>query len=279
MGEDSVTATVNYIARTVDKPYVHTAALTGGLPRYFADFESHNVTIRNARPNTGHLSLDREGFALVRHESTVADFYDDTSVKSHYYPEVEALLRTTTGAREVYIFDHTRRVDDETVRGTAREPAGRIHNDYTEKSAPQRVRDLLGTEQTAIKTIRPYAQINIWRPIRGPVQRSPLALLDASSLADGDLVATDQIYPDRTGEIYHLAWNPQHRWWYFPSMETNEVVLIKGYDSRLDGRARFTPHTAFEDPETPPRARPRESIEIRAFVFFSDIAPEAAGTP
>jgi hypothetical protein len=116
-------------------------------------------------------------------------------------------------------------------------------------------------------------EINVWRPIRGPVQSSPLAVCDARSMTLQDFVAMDLRYRDRTGEVYSVAFNPNHRWFYFPYMERNEVLFLKGYDSAEDGRARFTAHTAFEDPTSPPDAPARESIEARALVFF---APEAA---
>ena len=99
-------------------------------------------------------------------------------------------------------------------------------------------------------------QINVWRPIRGPVQRSPLALADASSVRQEHLIATDQVFPDRVGEIYHLAHSPAQRWYYAPLMTPDEVLLIKGYDSLTD-RARFTPHGAFDLPDTPAAAPPR----------------------
>ena len=108
----------------------------------------------------------------------------------------------------------------------------------------------------------------MWRPIRGPVQRSPLALADAGSVRPQDLVATDQVFPDRVGEIYHLAFHPAQRWYYAPEMARDEVLLIKGWDSRDDGRARFTPHSAFPLPQQRPDAPPRESIEIRTFAVI-----------
>lgn len=265
MAEDSIRAPVTYMVRGPEKPYVHTPALTGGAPRYFADMDPAEVTIRNARPLIPELSVDRQGFELHQYPTAVKDLHDDNEVRERYYPEVEALLRDTLGARRVLIFDHTRRSDiSDEPGGGYREAALRVHNDYTEASGPQRLRDILGAEVPAVA----YAQVNVWRPIRGPVLRSPLALLDASSLAPADLLATDQVYPDRVGEIYHVARNPAHRWYYFPHMTRDEVILIKGYDSRDDGRARFTPHTAFADPESPAEAPPRESIEIRAFVLF-----------
>ncbi len=267
---EDVTATLTYMVRSPEKPYVHTSALTGDAPRYFAEMERRVVTIRNARGIAGALSLDREGFEFWNHDTRVQDFGDDAEVECVYYPETERLLKKITGASRVVIFDHTRRSDDGTEREGFRGPASRVHNDYTAWSGPERVRALLGADQAEALNGTRVAQVNVWRPIRSPVLRSPLALLDASSVAPKDLIATDHVYPDRVGEIYHLAYNPNQRWFYFPNMHRHEVVLIKGYDSLEDGRARFTPHTAFDDPTTPESAPARESIEVRTLVFFQD---------
>ena len=97
---------------------------------------------------------------------------------------------------------------------------------------------------------------------------TPLALADAQSVAAENLVATDLIYSDRVGEIYEVTHSPEQRWVSFPRMTPDEVLLIKGYDSLADGTARFTPHTAFDDPTTPANAAPRESIESRMLVFY-----------
>ncbi len=213
-----------------------------------------------------------EGFELLQHES-VADLDDDDAVEEVYYPEIEALLRAVTGASRVVIFDATRRSDagaGAKNRDGLRGPASRVHVDYTAKSGPQRVKDLLGedeAERLAASGAR-IIQINVWRPIRGPVQRSPLALADAASVRPADLIATDQVFPDRVGEIYHLAYDPAQRWYYAPAMTPDEVLLIKGWDSLADGRARFTPHGAFDLPDTPEGAPPRESIEVRTLAVI-----------
>jgi hypothetical protein len=169
------------------------------------------------------------------------------------------------------VFDHTirRRVPGATDRttGIPRQPVPRVHNDYTVKSGPQRVRELLGDEADVLLQKR-FSVINVWRPIRGPVQDSPLAVSDARSVDGQDLVATDLIYPDRTGEIYYVKFNPEHKWFYAPAMRDDEIMLIKCYDSVDDGRARFVPHSAFVDPTTPAGAPPRESIELRTLVFY-----------
>ena len=213
--------------------------------------------------------LDREGFALTRHDTAVSNFGDEDEVKRVYYPEMEHLLMRETGASRVLVFDHNVRRDggakeaQSEVRGAVR----RIHNDYTLTSAPRRFEDLLGEDVASLEGKR-TAIVNVWRPIRGPVETAPLALADASSVPAEDVIAADLIYTDRVGEIYYAAYNRDHRWVYFPRLERDEALLIKGYDSADDGRARFSLHTAFDDPTTPENAAPRESIEVRALVVF-----------
>lgn len=267
----TVTGEITFMVPTEQRPYVHTEALTGEPePRYYAELQRRAVTIHDARAQARELSLDRHGIELHRQPTAVDDLYDDASVEQGYYPAIEALVREATGASRVVIFDHTRRRDDggSGSSGGTKTPADRAHNDYTEWSAPQRVRDLVGDEEAERLRDVPFVQVNAWRPIRGPVRRSPLAVLDAATLDAEDLIATDMVYPGRTGEIYHLAHNPAQRWLYFPDMERDEILLIKGFDSRTDGRARFVPHTAFHDPGTGADEPPRESIEVRTLAFF-----------
>jgi hypothetical protein len=233
-----------------------------------------NVAVRNGRKQRSKFSLDTNGFVLTEHETAVKDFYDSDEVKSVYYPEVERLLKGLTGAERVVVFDHIVRNPVLAEKGEkgARAPAKLVHNDYTFKSAPRRVRDLLPEEADRLLKNR-FAEINVWRAIRGPIERSPLALCDASSLGAEEIVPIDLVYRDHVGEIYGFLYNPKHRWFYFPRMTRNEAILLKCYDSMDDGRARFTAHTSFDDPNSPPNAAPRESIEARALVFW---APETA---
>ncbi|MEM9730662.1 MAG: CmcJ/NvfI family oxidoreductase [Myxococcota bacterium] len=268
----SVPASLQFIEHDPEKPYFYSAQLTGEGPRFFFDTERHQVSIRDMREVAANLSLDNEGFLLVPHRTSVTDLHDDDALRNVYYPELETLLKENLGAERVVIFDSTRRSDSRIGAKNpdgARKPADRVHVDYTELSAPKRVRDVLGNEE-AERLEREgtrIRQVNVWRPMRGPVVRSPLALADASSVERDDLVATQQHFPDRIGEIYHLAYSREHRWYYAPEMTPNEVILIKGWDSVDDGRARFTPHSAFEHPETPENAPPRESIETRTLVI------------
>ena len=268
-----VKAALSFITPSDSKPVFYSSAYTGAAPQVLFGSERHDITIQDLRPSAGVLSLDHEGFELHRHETAVQDLYDDSAIERIYYPEIEALLRGVTGASRVVVFDATRRSDNGVGarnRDGPRGPATRVHVDYTEKSGPQRVKDLLGEAEAArlAGSGARILQINVWRPIRGPVERSPLALADASSVRPEHLVATDQVFPDRVGEIYHLAYDPAQRWYFAPRMTSDEVLLIKGWDSLDDGRARFTPHSAFELPDTPRDAAPRESIEVRTLAVI-----------
>jgi hypothetical protein len=225
------------------------------------------------RPIADSLALDVQGFALVDAPTAVADFYNENELELTYYPEAEGLVRQATGASRVVVFDHTIRRREHGVEdrapGTPRQPVTRIHGDYTEISGPQRVRDLMGEEADELLKRR-FAIVNVWRPIRGPLNDAPLAVCDAGSLAAGDLVPQDLIYRDRKGEIYGLTYNPAHRWYYAPAMQADEALLLKCFDSLKDGRARFMPHTSFADPNAPADMLPRESIELRTLAFFDD---------
>ena len=265
----AVEGTLNYIVPGDGKP--QSEITKPGTPvKRRSQYNPHGFAIRDARGLGAPASLDREGFALASHRSAVRDFYDAQEVERVYYPEVAELVKRETGAFRVHVFDHNVRNSDEAVRveKQVREPVRVVHNDYTVKSGPQRVRDLIGGAE-AEKLVRGrFAMVNVWRPIRGPLHTMPLAICDARSIAPDDLIATDLVYRDRTGEVYQTVWNPDHRWFYYPGLEASEAILIKCYDSATDGTARFTCHTAFEDPTAPEDALPRESIEARTLAFF-----------
>ena len=267
---DTLDATLSYFADTKAMPVTVVAPpgesdkrLGGGAS------EPHRVTLRNGRPHIDEFDIEKHGFRFVRHDTRVADFYDENEIRRVYYPEMEALVKAEAGAKRVVVFDHTMRTADDELRQAAkiREVVRRVHNDYTDWSGPQRVRDLMGDEAEELLKHR-FAIVQVWRPIRHPVESWPLAIADARSLSPDDMVVTERRYPDRVGQTSAITWNPEHRWYWFPHMRPDEALVFKTFELMKDGRARFTAHTAFEDPTTPPHARPRESIEIRTLAFF-----------
>jgi hypothetical protein len=265
--QDGVLASLTFVQATAVKPYVYMYPPPPGRPERFAPQVEKQVLIRNARLVPEGFTLDREGFAFRPHE-TAAELYDDAAIERDYYPEMVELVREETGAARVIVFDHTLRTASQTKPdGSAvRAPVLRVHNDYTPKSAAQRIRDLLPDEAERLLKRR-YAYINVWRPIIGPLEHLPLAMCDARSIEPEDAITNDLIYQDRIGETYLLRYNPRQRWFYVPRMTTGEVALIKCFDSD-SARARFSAHSAFVDPTTPANAKPRASIEIRTIAFF-----------
>jgi hypothetical protein len=228
-----VEADMNYLVPMADRPRNYTFEPPAGVPRSNTNHEAHKMAIHDARPVAGEVSLD------------------------------------ANGSYRVHIFDHTtrRRVDGAQDRSDApRQPVQRVHIDHTARSGPQRVRDLLPDEADELLKGRVQV-INLWRPIKGPLQDSPLAVCDATTIRADDLVPSDLVYPHRVGETYSVRYNPAHQWFYVPRMQPDEALLLKCSDTATGVPARFTPHSAFIDPTTPANAPPRESIEVRTLVF------------
>lgn len=243
----------------------------GGADAYsdlVGTYETREVDVLNGR-ELDPPDLDREGFRLVQQRSSVTDFYDEAQRTQLYEAECQELVARASGAVRTHVFDHTLRADNSARREqkNSREPSSFVHCDYTVRSGPQRVRELMGSEAEMLLQ-RPVAIINVWRPIR-LVESSPLAVCDARTVKVDSLVPAERRAANRIGEIYMARYDPGQRWVYFPRMVVDEVLLIKTYDSREDGRARWCPHTSFEDHGAKPGAPARESIESRVMAFFA----------
>lgn len=264
-----VEATVSYIANMAERPAFYLYEPPPGTPWRNTKGDRRRLPIHDARELVPPPTLDVEGFALAPFTAACATFGDTSSVTGGYYREVEALVRTVTGAARVVAFDYNLR--NATVAGPPRDgvqgPVRYAHNDYTERSAPQRVRDLLPADAESLLQRR-FAVINVWKPLRGPVRDAPLAVCAARTIGAGDLVETDLRYRDRLGEVYSMRFSPSHRWFYFSGMQADEALLLKCFDSDRDV-ARFTAHTAFDDPSAPPDTPPRQSVEVRTLAFFA----------
>lgn len=267
-----VRAKLKFLA-DADAPLVYVPSKGGGdQTQHLGNFSTREVDVFNAREVLPESSLDREGFVLLAHDSAVADFHDDAQLSAIYHDEIRTLLAGVTGARRVEVFDDTRRsasLAQQRERGI-REPANIVHNDYTGAAGPRRLRDFFAgaPEEAERLAARRFAIINVWRPLAGPVLDQPLVLCDASTVRDEDLVSVERRGEDRVGELQVALHDPRQRWYVFPRMQRNEVLLFKTFDSALDGRTRFTLHSSFRDPDAPADAPPRESLETRCLVFF-----------
>ena len=215
----------------------------------------------------------------------------------------------------VFAFDHNVRSKQKTgtIKSTSKSeaqiqnPAGIVHADYTRVSAPKRLHDLSkhpkvndvlrpkllaenrdslldpSIVEEALDGKRRFAFINVWRSIdpSNPVKDCPLACIDASTASFSDTRVFKIHYADRVGENYFVcpSSNRQHKWYYYPDMAMDEVLLLKQWDSfggianGSDGDdhsrpSTFTIHSAFMDPTRSADSPPRMSIEVRCIVLW-----------
>jgi|TARA_B110000196_G_scaffold11592_2_gene9527 hypothetical protein len=264
-----IDAPIGYMVDTGKTPVFYQSNVPGERTKVEGTREKRIMTVRNGRLLPNVFSLAVEGFAFTEHNTGVVDFHDDTEVAAVYEPEVIKIITEYTGASRVVVFDHTRRSSSQKLREkhNARDPAGTAHTDYTDWSATQRIKDILPNESEKILAKR-FAIVNVWRSTNGIIQEWPLALCDARSINDDCLHTVERRAYNRIGQTRHASYDANNLWYYFPKMKTSEVVLIKNYDTLRDGTARYSMHTAFDDPTSLSNAEPRESIETRALVFF-----------
>lgn len=226
------------------------------------------VPIHDIRGKEDQFSLDRDAFQILSNitsSATYETFNSDDTIRKIYYPEVERLLlETLPGAHTIILFDHTiRRANPRAER----QPVNQVHADQTERSAESRVRKHVLDPKLAEKYLRErYRIINVWRPINGAVESSPLAFASATTTEEEDFITIQHRYPSFNGEIMGVKYNPKTEWKFCAGVDNNERILLKCFDNQ-DGVAKRVPHTAFVDPNTPLEAKPRESIEVRALVF------------
>ena len=247
--------------------------------------------VYDLRGQEASTHIDVTGFQALTSPSTVpADVLlhaSDEEVRAQYYPEVERLLLQQTGASRVVFFDHTIRKhrEGEVETPQTRRPVQRVHVDQTPASAHVRV-------TRHVQPPVPYKRfqlINVWRPIGHPVYDFPLGVCDFRTVdVNEDMVPTTLQYPPPTpnGETFSVKWNETHRWYYWSQMTPSDVLLLKCYDSssralagvktsgaevdvgELRDVAGLTPHTAFRDEEGAKLGPERQSIEVRALVFY-----------
>jgi len=266
-------ATFNYTRDSGAVPEIYFYEPPPGTVAHPPGDDPQEMLVHDGWSRAGAFSLDREGFALKEFHHDFERFDDDEAVRSHFYTPLAEFVRRAVGARRVIVFDHTIRSKDNEQQQTAehtttqRAPVMVVHCDYTPVSGPLRVRQLLPDEADALLARR-VAFYNFWKPLKRRVEEKPLAMCDVTSAQPEDMLKMVLRYRERTGEIFVMRHSSAHRWWYFPNMTPENVLLLKTYESETDGRARFLGHSAFDDPATPPDAPTRESIEIRTMAFF-----------
>jgi len=241
---------------------------------YSEDYIFHETQIHNARVLKANIpaNLDTEAFKLVNFEPTEVNYLEPELVKQNYYAEVERLIKKETGAAHVFAFDHTVRRG---IKNSNRHPAYHIHNDYTFETGKSRAESVLGEDVIKMFAGKRMIQVNVWRSIDGVVEKDPLALMDATTLDDNDLIKTKIEFNDmhsgekHSGEIFALKKNKAQKWYYYPEVNAEEAILIKGFDTD-NSHSCFAMHTAFPLPDQGENNKPRQSIETRTYAFFDE---------
>ena len=269
---NNICADINFIIKQKEKPYYDSSAITGLIPKLYFKVERKNICIYNAR-NLSNLSIDRNGFELHRFENK----YDTDNIQNNldsFKKDLKTFLKRKICYKEIFLFDITRRSNKKegafNIEGR-RPPADRAHVDYTAKSGPIRAKNIIGEKYfySLLEKKRRIIQLNVWKPLCDIVLSSPLAFVDSRTILNRDLIATEQRFPDRIGEIYHLAYNKKQDWFWVPEMTKTEVLFLKGWDSSSSKKiVKFTPHTSFDLPKQNKNKFPRESIEVRIFLVI-----------
>ena len=270
---DHITAELNYLAERVAQLETWSYDPPDGRPRFNGRLRAYPTRIASARENSD-LTLTEHGFCCLHQPSQVSRFADEDAIRNTGYAEAAEWLKDSLQVSHAIVFDHTyrRRLPGRPpLDGTGgsfsevRTPVGRVHADFTPYSAPKRVAALMACGPD--DPLPPYRIYGLWRPLNTrPLQDAPLALAAASSVTTHELVPNALVYPDRRGETYAILHSDRHEWFYFPAMQSEEVLLFLHYDSSASPHIPV-PHTAFEDPASPPDAEPRESLEMRILVF------------
>ena len=260
-----VRTTMKYVVRG-EKATFH----AGDRSKSYWPIDEHPVTIHDVRPIADKLAFDGNGFVLVDEPTDVTQF-TDADERARYCRQTEALVQRLTGTDKVISFGPIVRTNASGAHGH-NQPAHGAHVDYGARTVADFTRDMLPAEEAERRLQRRHMLINVWRPIV-MVESAPLAVCDASTVRREDLFDSEVVgglgdFNRRSLWGFNLAYTPEHRWYWVPHMQPWEVLVFKLFDSDPDA-TQFTAHSAFENPDTPPDAAPRQSIEVRTIAYLA----------
>ncbi|HSQ96283.1 MAG TPA: CmcJ/NvfI family oxidoreductase [Croceibacterium sp.] len=259
-----VETTMKYVVRG-EKATFH----PGEREKSYWPVDERQVTIHDVRPEIGQLSFERNGFVVVDEPTDVTKFTNPDEL-ARYRRQTEALIQRLTGADKVVSFGPMIRTNAGGAHGH-NQPAHGAHVDYGARTIADFTLDVLPAEEAERRLAGRHTLINVWRPIV-MVESAPLAVCDASTVKREDLFDSEVVgglgsFDTRSLWGFNLAWDPGHRWYWVPHMQPWEALAFKLFDSDPEA-IQFTAHSAFEDPNTPPDAAPRQSVEMRTIAYL-----------
>ena len=271
---------------TTHRPYIYDYRKSDA-ERGSLGAEVENTTIFDAR-QTDDLGLEKSGFELVKSSSSVSDFVDNEEVMTVYYEECKEIARKLTGATVTFTYDHLIREPGRQISGGGTDGKTQItgvesgggyigfaHMDYTDNTTWS---DYLAVHgETVPSPVSRVVSLNFWRGLSSVVDDYPLAVCDGRTVKETDLFethvygygASNYSWHEVGIETYSVKFSRDQRWYFYPRMSPDEVLVIKSYDS-LGVIGRTCPHCAFANPDALVSSPPRRSIELRVLCFITD---------
>lgn len=226
------------------------------------------VEVQDATSLDHNASLHVEGFVRQKMPLKETAWQDSAWIEQVYMPAAAQLVKDISGAAHAEPFPGGSMIRDSRTSGHA-PPATFAHLDFSRQSMIPFVQ-ASGSQE--IRERYPRARIfNVWRPITEPPQNPPLALCHQQTVEESDWVIGRTLGEGDVGDVEYLTigFNPSQRWYFYPELDLDEVIIFKGGDS--DPRARMGCfHTAFSRPDLGSSGVPRASIEMRVIAFFEE---------
>jgi len=277
----SVVTTMDFLADSKqylgEKPYRLKFEPPAGLPRTNIQVDQQQQLIEDIRGREKDFTLENNGFTLVPFhvEMAIEDYDEEQKIKALYLPKVAELLKDMLRASRVQIFEHLvrkRHISFPIATGelySHYQPTTAVHIDMTKDWARKmagRLNHKIDTHQLPSQNFQFY---NVWKPLRGPVKDWPLALCDSSSLDLETIEAGDVVFQDFSIENALVKQSSKHKWYYISNQMESEAWIFEQGDAKVGSRLGV-PHTSFHHPNSTENDIARESIEVRALVFFED---------
>ncbi|UKZ69038.1 uncharacterized protein TrAtP1_010051 [Trichoderma atroviride] len=240
----------------IEKPYSMRYLPEEDIPQSNYVKVKRPISARSMRePGAGPFRIEECGFQMIDIHShlTYDEFWDNERVQSVYIPEVKKALKLELGAKYVHVLDYAVRKRHESFPvSTGKEyqydqPTALAHIDFTAKEGERIIRVLFGDRAEEVLKGR-WQAVNVWKPIKGPLDDWPLGLCDARSVDfANDTIPGDIVFDDFVTENLQIFPSPNFQWYYVPDQSTWEALMFKSADSD-ETAVPGCPHSGFYNP-------------------------------
>lgn len=269
----AVEADIGFLAPCGRRPIIH----DGPSRDDFLPLEQHRVTIAARHDGRRAHRLGRDGIEVVR----VPDVQMTDPARGDrfaYLRMLERVVGGVTGAARVVALGNgvVRRSERaQRYRRDGTTALGRFaHCDFSRAESGSHfwVRETLSIDEARERIGRRFAMYNVWQCLSDPPQDTPLAFCDPQSIGSNDAIACDQVVRTADGRTVRFEFSlfrhdARQRWFYFPNLRRDELVIFIGYDADV-AQPQGIARAAFTDPSCPQDVAPRESIDERLIAFF-----------